>query len=261
MIRCLKILLVVFIVLAVQTALWGQTSKPKRERFPSYFGIVGSPVIPNNFIGSKQTIFFDSTQTMQVNFRNKWSYTFGAIVRIGLTKTISLETGISQVRRHYDVNVIIPDSSINRTQRLAFVNYDVPVNALFYVQMDKQWYMNAAFGFSITHYPTDVRDSILPEEGKRISIEGRRIHRTYFAANAGFGFEYRTEKIGTFYLGLGAKVPFKPIFFGVAVLNQSNTGNKLIAYNPVTAGYFTVDFRYFFPKTKRKDDLLKPIIE
>lgn len=236
-------------------------AKVKKERFPSYFGLVVSPVIPSNFIGTKETSFKDSSGLMNVNFQHQWGFTFGAIARFGLTKTISLETGISQVRRNFNVNVQIPDSTINDDQQLTFVNYDIPINGLIYVQLSDKWYMNGAVGVSITHYPSDVKDSMLPGDKQRISIEGRRIHRTYFAANAGLGFEYRTEKYGTFYLGGGAKVPFDPVFFGVGIYTKSGNGNRLIAYEPISAAYFTLDFRYFFPKTKRKETTKPSLIE
>lgn len=255
-----KITLLLFLLSAL--TVFGQQKK-KRDKFPSYFGIIAAPVIPNNFVGATHTLFADSTGQMSVDFENKWGYTFGGIIRIGLSNTFSIETGLTQVRRNYNVQVSMPDSNILRSQRLAFVNYDVPINGLMYVKMDEHWYMNAALGISITQYPSDVRDSIIPGSGKSIVIEGRRIHRTSFAANAGVGFEFRTEKKGTFYLGASAKVPFQPVFFGIGIFKQSGNGNNLVAYEPVTAGYFTVDFRYFIPNTIRKQEskLLKGPIE
>lgn len=234
----------------------------KKERFPSYFGIVASPVIPNNFIGAVHSELIDSTGSMTTDFHNKWGFTFGATIRIGLTKNISLETGISQVRRVYNVGVSIPDSNIYDSQKLSFINYDIPLNALFYVKMTEKWYADASLGISITHYPSDVQDSMLPEAKKAIFIQGLRTSSTYFAFNAGFGFEYRTEKAGTFFLGFGAKVPFKSPFFGVSILRQSGTSKQLVAYKPIDAGYFTIDFRYFIPTPKKKQNPVnKPLIE
>jgi hypothetical protein len=227
--------------------------KKKSDKYPSYFGFIGAPVIPNNFVGATATSFQDTAGRMFTTFNNTWGYTFGAIARIGLSKSFAIETGITQVHRNYRVDVAIPDSAINCSQQLSFVNYDVPINGLVYVQMAEKWYMNALLGLSINQYPTDVRDSILPGQGKKIWVEGRRTNRTYFAANAGIGWEYRTLKKGTFYLGFSAKVPFKPVIFGVTIFNQSGTGNKISSYKPITAGYFTIDFRYFFPTPKKKD--------
>lgn len=242
-----------FLFIFIFCSLFAFAQKKKKDRFPSYFGIVASPVIPNNFIGSVHTEMKDETQAMTLDFHNKWSYTFGATARIGLTKTFSIETGISQVRRHYSTTVSLPDSGILVSQKLAFINYDIPLNGLFYVQLADKWFMDASLGISITHYPSDVQDTALIPK-KSIIVQGRRTERTYFALNAGIGFEYRTFKAGTFFLGVGAKVPLKSPLFGVGIIKTSGEGTLFSAYKPLTSGYFTIDFKYFIPTIKRKDD-------
>lgn len=224
-----------------------QRTRTKTERFPSYFGIAISPVIPNDFIGARNTLVKDSAGIMTTDFKNKWGLTFGGTIRIGLSKRIALETGISQVRRIYETGVSIPDSNINDSQKLAFVNYDIPINGLFYVQLSESWYMDASLGVSITHYPSDVRDSMLPKNGERIDVELRRTERTYFALNAGLGFEFRTRKAGNFFLGFGAKVPLKQPYFGVTIYQKAGYGKQITSFAPLSAGYFTIDFRYFIP--------------
>ncbi|WP_430403157.1 hypothetical protein [Fluviicola sp.] len=158
----------ILIICTFSLVSYGQ--KRKKERFPSYFGIVAAPVIPNNFIGAVHTELLDSSGSMTTDFHNKWGFTFGATIRIGLSKNISLETGISQVRRIYNVGVSLPDSGIYDSQKLAFVNYDVPLNALFYVKLTEKWYADASLGISITHYPSDVQDSMLPEAKRPFSF-------------------------------------------------------------------------------------------
>lgn len=250
----------IYVLLANCGISWAQ--KAKRDRFPSYFGIVASPIIPNNFIGDVRTNMQDSSGNFQASYNHKVGFTFGGIVRIGVTKTISIETGLSQVRRNYSVDASVPDSNFTGSQRLAFVNYDLPINGLFYVQLSEKWFMNAAIGFSITHYPSDSRDTIRFDPKNIVSVEARRTARTYFAANAGLGFEYRTEKSGTFYLGGGAKVPLKDPFYGVAIYSTSSIGTKTVAYSPISAGYFTFDIRYFFPNIRKSDDHFnKPLID
>lgn len=246
--------ILILIVCTFSIFSYGQKQKVKKERFPSYFGIVASPVIPNNFIGAVHTEIQDENKIMTADFHNRWGYTFGATIRIGLSKSVSIETGISQVRRIYNVGVSVPDSNIYAKQKLAFVNYDVPLNALFYVKLTDKWYMDASLGVSITHYPSDVQDSMHPSAKRTIFVQGRRTESTYFAMNAGIGFEYRTEKAGTFFLGFGAKVPFKPPLFGVAIVRQSGVGTQFFVYKPISAGYFTIDFRYFIPTPKKKKD-------
>lgn len=237
------------------------SQKEKKERFPTYFGIIASPVIPNNFIGELHTEMSDQSGTMTADFRAKCGFTFGGTIRIGLTRNISLETGLAQVRRIYRAAVSLPDYSISVDKKLSFVNYDLPINALFYVRMTDKWLMDASLGVSVVHYPSDTQDSIFPAAKKTIFIQGRRTERTYFAFNAGIGFEYRTEKAGTFFLGFGAKVPFKQPLFGVSIFREEGTF-KQSAYKPISAGYFTVDFKYFIPTPKKKKNISnKPLIE
>lgn len=230
----------------------GQTNRTKKERFPSFFGAAISPVIPNNFIGATSTIATDSSGAMTTDFRNNWGVTFGATVRIGVTKRFSIETGITQVRRNYTTYVSIPDSNVNDQQKLTFINYDIPLNGLVYVQLSERWFMDASLGVSIVHYPSDVRDSMKPSNTEVVNVELRRTARTYFAFNAGLGFEYRTPKIGNFFLGFGVKVPFKPPYIGVTIYNKVGYGSKLTSYVPISAGYFTIDFRYFLPQFNGK---------
>lgn len=237
------------------------SQKEKKERFPTYFGIVASPVIPNNFIGAVHTEMTDDSGTMTSDFHAKCGFTFGGTIRIGLSKNISLETGLVQVRRIYRVNVSLPYYNIYVDKKLAFVNYDLPVNALFYVPMTQKWFMDASLGVSIVHYPSDAQDSIHPEVKKSIFIQGRRTERTYFALNAGIGFEYRTQKAGIFFLGFGAKVPFKQPLFGASIFRIGSTFKQSV-YKPISAGYFTVDFKYFIPTPKKKKNVSnKPLIE
>lgn len=259
--QLMKLIHLLCMLAFVQVVHAQQSAKTKKEKFPSYFGISLSPVIPNNFIGAIHTSFQDSAQSMHVDYKNKWGLTFGGTVRIGLSKRIALETGISQVRRIYEVNTTIPDSNVATTSKLAFINYDIPLNALFYVQLSETWYMDASAGISITHYPSDVRKISEPSSKETVTAELRRTERTYFALNTGIGFEYRTEKIGNFFLGFGAKVPFKQPYFGVVIYEKSGYGKKTTAFAPISGGYFTIDFRYFIPSVNNKNRTNKALID
>ena len=50
----------------------------------------------------------------------------------------------------------IPDSNISLVDDFGFVQYDIPLNALFYVKMTKKWYMNAALGPAVGYKPSSV---------------------------------------------------------------------------------------------------------
>lgn len=224
----------------------------KKDRFPSYFGLNIAPVFPNNFIGSRTAEFRDSSNTMTTTFDQQTGLSFGASVRIGLTRTISLETGIYQIRRNFNTKVSVPDSNVNVSGKLSFVSYDIPLNALFYVQLSEKWYMNAALGISISHYPSDVRNFIYTGGPIYLQMEGRRVERTHFSTNAGVGFEFRTKKSGTFYLGGSGKIPFRPIMLGVGFLKRTGTSNQLLSFGRVNGSFFSVDLRYYIPTTGKK---------
>jgi hypothetical protein len=241
-----------FSAVMITSSLLAQQPKVKKDRFPSYFGLAVSPIFPNNFVGSKTATFKDSTSTMTTTFNQKTGIMFGASVRIGITKLISIETGIYQIRRNFDVSMSVPDSNVYGNKTLGFVNYDIPINALVYVQLAEQWYMNASLGFSINQYPTDVRDSILPGGKNYLEMQGRRVERTHFSSNAGIGFEYRTKKAGTFYLGAAGKITFRPIMLGVGIMHQTGTSNRLVSVGRINGGYFSIDFRYYLPTLRMK---------
>jgi hypothetical protein len=248
----IRVMVSVLILSLLSSHAVGQQTKKKRDRFPSYFGLTVAPIFPSNFIGSKTSTFIDSTGGMTTVFNQKTGFTFGGSVRIGITKLISIETGIYQVRRNFETNISIPDSNVYGSKTLSFINYDIPINALIYVQLAEDWYMNAALGISITQYPSDVRDSIVPGGKNFLQVEGRRVERTHFATNASIGFEWRTKKAGTFYLGMSGKIPFRPIMLGVGIMKQYSNSNKLISYGRVDGSYFSLDLRYYIPTTRLK---------
>jgi hypothetical protein len=112
-------------------------------------------------------------------------------------------------------------------------------------------------------HPSHVRDTMLPGGKNYLETQGLRVHRTHFSSNAGVGFEYRTEKSGTFYFGMSGKITFQPIMFGVGILRKVGTDNKLISYGPINGGYFSLDFRYYIPtvRLKQKKESAKSLIE
>lgn len=229
-----------------------QETKRKKDRFPSYFGLTVAPIFPSDFIGQKETVFLDSTQRMESAFKQTTGYTFGASVRIGVTKLISIETGLFQVRRNFDVRCDFPDSNITSTSTLGFVNYDIPLNALMYVQLSEKWYMNAALGFSITHYPSNVltQQDITPF---LVAYQGLRVNRTFFATGAGLGFEFRTKKAGTFYLGGAAKIPFNPIMVAVTDVTRTLNSDRFRAVRRINGSYFSLELRYYLPSNFLKN--------
>lgn len=171
------------------------------------------------------------------------------VVRAGITETITLETGISQINRRFDVRVTNDTSGYSDGGVLRFIGYEVPAMALVYIRLGERSYMNNAIGFSLDLYPSDAE--VIFDES-----------RAYLARNnwaqagvvGNIGVEYRTRKSGTFYLGATYHRPFGDI--AQAELRWFDAVNReTLAMNRIGGSYLTVDLRYFFhsdPERRRR---------
>lgn len=254
----MKVLLFFLLSLALPggvSYLHAQQPRPeKKEKFPSYFGVQLKPLIPGDFLGTSQLKLND--QQFYATFTQKLGYSFGATVRIGITKLISLETGINQVQRNYNIDFSIPDSNLYAKNDFGIINYDIPVNALFYIQLSEKFFMNASLGGSLVYNPTNVATKLSLDKGNVFIHEGRRYSRTGFETNANFGVELRTEKSGIFYLGISGRVPVKPIFQVAAVYERQSY--KRVAFGDMSGTYLSFDIRYYFPNIRNKGPQFRP---
>ena len=220
----------------------------KKEKFPSYFGLQFKPLIPGDFLG-KSTLEVAQDQ-LYAKFTQKFGYSFGASVRIGLTKLISLETGINMVQRNYKIDFAVADSNLTATNAFGIINYDIPLNLLIYIQFTDKLFMNTSFGGSFIYNPTNVATKITLDKGHAFIHEGRRASKAAAEFNANVGMEWRTEKSGIFYVGITGKVPFKPIF-DVAAIYSKGSYTK-VATGSMTGTYLSLDFRYYLPNIAPK---------
>ena len=167
-------------------------------------------------------------------------YAFGMSVRVGVSNTISFETGISQVQRNYRYTLLNDTSGYSATERFRYVGYEVPVVALAYIRLGERLWMNAALGFSFDAYPSDVQKDV--EQGR---IYVFRNNWAQFATLANLGVEYRTEGSGYFYLGASFHRPFGSI----AVADLTYYGQNFFPYTmrgTLDGSYLTLDLRYYF---------------
>ncbi len=82
--------LLLFLVFISAFLALGQTPKVK---VPSYFGIQVKPILPTRFIGNSE--LKQELNGFKTVFTQRTGYSFGAVVRAGLTKTIAIETGLN----------------------------------------------------------------------------------------------------------------------------------------------------------------------
>jgi hypothetical protein len=110
--------------------------------------------------------------------------------------------------------------------------------------------MNASLGFALTFKPTHVGIYNSPGGYHAFSHTGFTRGKVGVDANANFGFEFRTEKKGFFYLGASARVPFSPLFDLVADYRWQ--GKLVRAIGEVDGSFLSINFKYFFPNIKNK---------
>lgn len=247
-----------FGILLILTFAFPVLAQKKKEKFPSYFGLQFRPVFPTKFIGNP-VLNLASAPSEQVQYtasiRQQMGFSFGATVRAGVTKLIAIETGINFTRRNFDLDYEIEDSSLMVSNSLGFINYDIPINALFYIQLADKWFMNASLGVNINFSPTDVRVADKPSGNHEFIATGLVRQKFNFGMNANMGFEFRTKKAGFFYLGGSGSVPFSPLFD--IFLVYKNQGYQSSNFEPVDGSFLAIDIKYFFPIIKNKGKQFK----
>lgn len=240
--------------------------KNKNAKVPSYFGLRVCPVFPTQFIGEKSlslTQGADETVKINTSITQKIGYSFGGVVRAGLTKVVALETGLNFTQRSFDLTMDLPDSSLSGTNDFKFIAYDIPINALFYIKLSEKWYMNASLGLAVTFAPTHIGTASqvslppingvsLPEKRHEFYHTGLVKNKIGLDLNANVGFEFRTEKNGFFYLGGVARVPFKPLFDLYVQYDYTGTDYQSILNGPVDGSFLSIELKYFFPNIKNK---------
>lgn len=164
-------------------------------------------------------------------------YCMGMVIRMGLTETWSLESGINFVRRNYDLTM--SDSTGTENTEFKLVSYQIPIQGLVFIQLSEQVFMDVSMGAAIDFYPSDVATY-----GDRFIHSSAR--RSWLSASvlANIGWEYRTKESGYFYIGGSYNRPFKPIMRSFFKRPTNDYGPD--EFIDLRGNYLTVDLRYFF---------------
>jgi hypothetical protein len=209
------------------------------------FGIQLKPIIPVEFFnaGKQEKVRNNITYINQPKF----GMSFGMVIRRGLTKTLSLETGLNFLKRNYDLSINDVDSSFSSESDFSIVNYEIPVLLLVYVRLGRNTFMNVAGGGSIDIYPTPL---FVQDETFANAVNRTGWVQPSLLAN--IGWEYRTEKSGYIYLGASLHRPFTSIFTEYVTYKGVN-GDRLEEETfDLTGSYFTIDLRYFFHEEEQE---------
>jgi len=221
------------------------------------FGVQMKPIIPSNLFRAGATEL--SQNGVDYSLNQQVGYSFGGVMRFGLNKWLSLESGISFVRRNFSAQVYHEELSFADTTEFRIIGYEIPISGLVFVRLSDKIYMNASFGLALDMFPSDV-SSGTSQDFYQYSL------RTGFANSnsilnfvktgliANIGFEYRTKESGYFYIGASYHRPFSPIYNTGINYTYTNSTAKFedLGVLQLSGNYLTIDFKYFFNEEKRE---------
>ncbi len=202
---------------------------------------------PQRFLGDS----LDATMKQQLGWNT------GVVIRKGINDMWSIESGISMVQRNFNLQFKTERYQVERSLKYKMVGYEIPVQALIYVQLSPKWFINGSGGVALDFYPSNLykTESVLKD-----SIYVDFYAKTYrtrwamLAATANLGFEYRTKDHGFFYVGASYHRPMGDIALTQLRVESKGAGNDL--WMPVGGTYLTLDLRYFVkpekPEVKQK---------
>lgn len=208
------------------------------------FGLQYKPILPIKALNVEDLVL--SEGGFDVTLSPELGLNFGAMIRWELLNKISLETGLNYNKRNFNLKSTLRDTAVSSSLNYSVITYEVPIQALFYVRLSKQWYMNVASGFSINFRASNVGKL---SEDEYLS-QTTYIKNMNLAYVANIGVEYRTKKSGAFYIGASLTNPFRPLGELHANSHVINYSKKVVG--DVSGNYISIDLRYFFHDKKEK---------
>lgn len=210
-------------------------------------GFQYKPIFPSAFFstGTKSI----SQNGIDFSVSQKFGYCAGMVLRRGITKRFSFETGINYVKRNFGMS--ITDTTFTGKSDFTIIGYEIPVQLLIFLQASEKGFINSSLGLSWDMYPSNIAtaDSYFKHNSKRHSL-------FQAAVLANLGYEYRTKKSGYFYLGASYHLPLS--YFYMSTIKYEPI--QEIAQIKLRGNYLTIDFRYYFhedplkPKKKKKKE-------
>jgi len=208
-------------------------------------GIQIKPMIPSHFFGTGPLLL--EGDSLSAKFQNKMGWNGGMVIRRGISKMWSIESGISMLQRNYQLDFRSERYQVQGSTKYKFIGYEIPLQALIYVQLGKRIFMNSSAGVSCNFYPSNLlKQGYIVKDTSVIdyAIKTYRARWNQVSVLVNYGFEFRSEKHGYYYLGASYNRPLSNIGVSDLRVENNGAGNNLLI--PITGSYLTVDLRYFF---------------
>jgi len=242
------ILLILTVFLFGIKPVFGQLGE-KKEKFPVLFGLQARILQPSEFLAPRTSTLLDGGFTSSLNQKSGFSY--GALIRADYTKSISLEVGLNYIQRQFNAQMSFTDSitSISDSNKLTFINYEIPLTGIVKIQMGQKLFAIAGLGPSFTYKPTNVALIDQPG-GPHTFYHSGTVKKFGIDLNAQIGFEFRTRKSGIYYIGGAVKVPTGYLFNWGGKYSKQNSSEYFIDFTKVNGAFLAIDLRYYLPKIK-----------
>ncbi len=236
----MKQAVVVILLVLLGVVNYAQSNKKKGD-LETKFGVQFKPVVPINYFGAGPQTAADTIAEVTVS--PKLGYSIGMVVRTDFSDLLSFETGINYIRRNFDIDAYEAKRDTGDHADFGFVSYQIPLQALVYIRLSEQIYMNTSGGLGIDWYASHVQSV-----GNNALLQHLSLRRywMHFSLLANIGFEWRTEKAGGFYVGASFVNPLKQITDTRIDYYYGNTDKQRYELN-LNGTFITVDLRYFFP--------------
>jgi hypothetical protein len=212
------------------------------------FGLQIEPIIPSALF----RITTDEVRAGDVLFATDPlpGFAYGAMLSFSFNNRFSIESGINYLSRDYKVSVYDGDFSSSLDFRV--VNYEMPLNATYYVRLGPQLYMGHTAGLSLQFLPSNLRaarDERDADGNKIFSLEqvSRRKFWMMPAFKGGIGLEYRTENNGYFFIGPTYRL-FTVLYRTQLFYFRDQTDIQNVDIKPI-GDYFGITLRYVFAPT------------
>jgi hypothetical protein len=216
------------------------------QKSQTLFGLQFRPIFNSSIFGDN--LLEMENEDLIATSELRFSRSLGMIIRHNFTDRWSLETGINHLRRNYWIDA---DSKVSEDAEkfdIGSVTYELPIEALYYVRLSDQVYMNALAGGSFNIFPTQLATT---SENLAFSAKAARVGWVSISLLANIGFEYRTDDAGYFYIGASLHRPLRDIY-QMQVDYRPNTAIRNSAYGFQRGNFLSFDIKYFFKADEPK---------
>ncbi len=200
-------------------------------------GFQVKPIIVSAIGGSGP--FTVNEDLLSVDVRPRTGMSFGMVIRTGITDKIAFEAGINRVTRKYIYDFTNSEVDYKRSLDFSYLNYEIPVKGLIFIQLGEDFFMNNSLGVSLDFYASDVASGDID-----LLQVTRRGQWAKLALEANLGIEYRTRKAGIIYFGSTFHNPFSSVARS-SVRYRTLAEEQYVNFD-LNAGYLTLDVKYYF---------------